>query len=606
MRWLVKYPAFTRFSMLSLLVVVGLALGMGYALSSLLTRAVSEWEWQNTAALVRRETNIAGLGRLFTDPDAGRDRDRWAAFQQVLGTLPEVVRVKVWSRHAEILWSDEADIIGKRFPGNTDLQRALAGAVEVEIKELRKSEQKYERLKFRTLAEIYVPIPGDAGEVVGVVEIYKTPERLLATIQWGNLVIWTISLSGGALLYGVLLPLLTQVYRRQVQEETLRAHAARLEAEIEQRTHEFLQVQKMQAVGLLAGGIAHDFNNLLTVIIGRTQILQEREDIDARTRRDAGLVLGAAERAAGLTRQLLAFSRKQLLERRPLDLNRVVADMTQMLRQLIGEHIDVVVIPSTEDAWVHADRAQIEQMILNLVVNARDAMPHGGRLTLTTARVDGGVEFVVSDTGVGMDAATQQRIFEPFFTTKEAGRGTGLGLSTVYGVVEQHRGHISVDSAPGRGTTFRILLAAADPTAVAAAARQVGASPRGAETVLLVEDEPDVRALARDILVDHDYKVLVAEDGAEAIHLATGHAAAIDLLLTDIVMPKVGGWEVARRLRESHPEARALFMTGYTDLPSDPSRPVLSKPFTAPALLRAVREILDAPPAGQPEPAASR
>jgi signal transduction histidine kinase/CheY-like chemotaxis protein len=610
MLWKLKDPAFTRFSVLCLVVIVALALGMGYALSSLLTRAVSDWEWQNTAALVRREVRIAGLARLFVDGGGARGRERWADFQEVLATLPEVVRVKIWSRDAEILWSDEAHIIGRRFPGNTDFEAALAGEVRVEIKALRKSEQTYERLKFDTLAEIYVPILGDDGGVVGVVEVYKTPERLLATIRWGGLVIWVISLSGGALLYGVLLPLLTQVYRRQVEEETVRAHAARLEAEVEQRTHELLHAQKMQAVGLLAGGIAHDFNNLLTVIIGRTEVLRRREPADSRTHRDAGLILEAAESATNLTRQLLAFSRKQILERRLLDLNGVVADMTQMLRQLIGEHINVVVYRSADRAYVNADRAQLQQVVLNLVVNARDAMPHGGTLTLSTTRANGSVELVVTDTGIGMDAATQQRIFEPFFTTKEAGKGTGLGLSTVYGVVQQHGGRLSVDSAPGRGTTFRIVLPEADPAAVPAGSRTGPTDPRGSETILVVEDEPQVRALACDVLIEHGYTVLVAENGAAALALAAGHRGPIHLLLTDIVMPEVGGREVARRMPRTHPEARTLFMTGYTDLPADPSHRVMVKPFTSSVLVRAVREALDAPlpvttaTADEPEPAA--
>jgi two-component system cell cycle sensor histidine kinase/response regulator CckA len=610
-----RHPLFTRVSLLSLGVVVVLALAMGYALSSLLTRAVSEWEWQNTAALVRREVQIAGLARIFTHPGGREERQRWGAeFQRALTTLPEFARVKVWSRDAEVLWSDEPDLIGQRFPNNDELRRALAGDVEVEIEAVNKSEQKYERLTFKTLAEIYVPILGGDGRVLGVVEVYKTPERLLGTIRTGRFVIWAISLSGGALLYAVLLPLFTQVYRRQVEEETLRVHAARLESEVEQRTEQFMQAQKMQAVGLLAGGIAHDFNNLLTVIIGRTEVLCGRLAADTPVRRDAALILTAAERAATLTKQLLAFSRKQILERRVVDVNAVVSDMSQMLRQLIGENITVVVTLAPDACCVHADRAQLEQMILNLVVNARDAMPNGGQLILATGHVeretasdDGAspdpghyIELVVSDTGAGIDPAMQARIFEPFFTTKEAGKGTGLGLSMVYGVVKQHDGHVTVDSAVGRGTTFRILLPRIDVTARTAMMSSVPAS-RGSETILVAEDEPEVRALARDILVQQGYTVLVAEDGAAALRVAEARSGSIELLLTDIVMPKLSGWELARRATALHPEAKVLYMTGYTEIPPRPSSRVLLKPFTPYALAQAVRETLDSP---HPPPAA--
>jgi signal transduction histidine kinase len=301
MRWL-THPMFTRFSLLCLVVVVALALAMGSALSSLLTRAVSEWEWQNTAVLVRREVEREGLQRIFTESGL-EARERWGrALSATITTLPEVVRAKVWSRDAEILWSDQAGLIGQRFAGNGEFQRALAGTVEVEIKRLGKSEQRYERRTFGTLAEIYVPIFGPDGGVLGVVEVYKTPDRLLNTIGWSRIVIWAISLAGGAMLYLLVLPLLLQVYRRGVEEEMLRRHATRLEAEVEQRTQQFMQAQKMQAVGLLAGGIAHDFNNMLTVINGRAQVALGRRPGDPGVRQDAEAILEAVERASGLTR----------------------------------------------------------------------------------------------------------------------------------------------------------------------------------------------------------------------------------------------------------------------------------------------------------------
>ena len=593
---LLKHPVITRFSLLCLLGTVVLGLGMGYAISALLTRAVSEWEWQNTAALVRREVQREGLQRIFSASADRGSQERWGrALSATITTLPEVVRVKVWSREAEILWSDEPGLIGQRFAGNDELQGALAGEIEVEIKQR----------AFGTLAEVYVPIVGGGGRVLGVIEVYKTPDRLQNTIRWSRIVIWAISVVGGAMFYLVLLPLLMQVYRRQVQDEMLRQHAARLQEQVEHRTQQFMQAQKMQALGLLAGGIAHDFNNMLTVIFGRAQVLLDRLPKDARARQDADAIGEAAERAAALTRQLLAFSRKQLLERCTLDLNSVIADMAKMLRRLIGENITVVTALAQSAAWVNVDRGQLEQVILNLAVNARDAMPGGGQLTLTTESVDSDgadalpsgrfVALVVSDTGVGMDAATQERIFEPFFTTKPVGAGTGLGLATVYGVVEQHGGHIAVDSAPGRGTTFRVYLPSMDEPAPQAVMPLV--MPRtGSETILVAEDDPAVRALATDMLREHGYTVLAAADGEEALLVAECHAAPIHLLLTDVMMPRMNGLELARAFGSIRPHARVLYMTGYAEMPAAADGIIVQKPFSVFVLMDAVRRALEAAP----------
>ena len=601
---LLEHPVFTRFSLLCLLGILALGLGMGYAISALLTRAVSEWEWQNTAVLVRREVEREGLQRIFTESGDRAAQERWGrALSATITTLPEVVRVKVWSRDAEILWSDQPGLIGQRFPDNDELHGALAGHVEVEIKRLGKSEQRYEQRISDTLAEVYVPIVSRAGGVVGVIEVYKTPERLLNTIRWSRMVVWAISLAGGAMLYLVLVPLLTQVYRRQVEQEMLRQHAARLQEQVEHRTQQFMQAQKMQALGLLAGGIAHDFNNMLTVIFGRAQVLLDRLPADGRARYDADAIGEAAERAAALTRQLLAFSRKQLLERRTLDLNSVVVDMATMLRRLIGENITVVTALAHSAAWVNVDRGQLEQVVLNLAVNARDAMPGGGQLTLATDNVesDGAdalpagpfVALVVSDTGIGMDAATQERIFEPFFTTKPVGEGTGLGLSTVYGVVEQHGGHIAVDSAPGRGTTFRVCLPRVEEPTLEPPAPP-GIPRTGSETILVAEDDPAVRALAGDMLRAHGYTVLTAADGEEGLRVAEHHPAPIHLLLTDVMMPRLNGLELARAFVDVRPRARVLYMTGWAEMPSVGDAVIVHKPFSIFALMDAVRRTLEA------------
>jgi CheY-like chemotaxis protein len=370
----------------------------------------------------------------------------------------------------------------------------------------------------------------------------------------------------------------------------------------------------MEAVGRLAGGIAHDFNNLLTVVTGRVELLLRRLPPGEPVRRDLELIKKTGDRAAMLTRQLLAFSRKQMLQPKVLDLNGIVAGVVQMLQRLIGEDIDLVTLLDPNLGPVRADPAQLEQIILNLAVNARDAMPQGGRLVIETANIDLDETFAavnpgatagphvllqVSDTGAGMSPEVQAHIFEPFFTTKDVGKGTGLGLATVYGIVKQHDGYITVESTPGAGATFRIYLrrieeAPRDAEVGAAASRAV----TGSETVLLVEDEDGLRELAREILTAAGYKVLVAAGPVEGLELAGRHGGPIHLLLTDVVMPQMSGRELADRLVPEHPGMRVLYMSGYTDDAIvhhgvlDPGTVLLPKPFTPDALTRKVREVL--------------
>jgi PAS domain S-box-containing protein len=375
------------------------------------------------------------------------------------------------------------------------------------------------------------------------------------------------------------------------------------------------QSQKMEAIGRLAGGVAHDFNNLLTVITGYTELLLEQLRDDAR-RADVDEIRKAAERAASLTRQLLAFSRRQVLAPRMIDLNEVVTRMETMLRRVIGEDIELVTVLGKGLGAVRADPNQLESVIVNLAVNARDAMPEGGRLTLETARVQIGetysrqhlsmppgpyVMLAVGDTGVGMDAATRAHLFEPFFTTKEQGKGTGLGLSTVYGIVKQSGGHIWVYSEPGHGTTFKIYLPRVNVEADAVADRpDAGELPHGHGTVLLVEDEDLVRNLTREILERHGYSVLVTRHAAEALAVARSHAGHIDLMLTDMVMPGLGGRELADRIRATRAEMKILYVSGHTergiirDGVLDPAAAFLQKPFTPEALVRKVHDVLTA------------
>jgi PAS domain S-box-containing protein len=381
----------------------------------------------------------------------------------------------------------------------------------------------------------------------------------------------------------------------------------RLEAELRQS-------QKMEAIGRLAGGIAHDFNNLLTVISGRSELLLHRLRPDDPVRRDVELIKRVGERAATLTRQLLAFSRKQVLQTRVLALDTVVADLEPMLQRLIGEDMELVTTVAPGLGRVQADPAQIEQVVLNLVVNARDAMPTGGRVTIALADVELDAAFVaanpsatpgphvvlaVGDTGNGIPPEVQPRIFEPFFTTKEPGKGTGLGLAMVYGIVKQHEGTIVVHSDPGCGTTFRVYLPRVDaPAATTLAPAPAGTATR-AGTILLVEDEDDVRDLAREILAVDGFTVLEAATPGEAIRAAERHAGVIDLVVTDVVMPQMSGRELAGRLLERRPTTRVLYISGYSEDAIaqhgvlDAGTTLLAKPFTPDDLRRTVAAMLE-------------
>jgi two-component system cell cycle sensor histidine kinase/response regulator CckA len=381
---------------------------------------------------------------------------------------------------------------------------------------------------------------------------------------------------------------------------------------VEEQLH---RSQKLEAVGRLAGGVAHDFNNILTAILGYSDLtLRTLEDNDS-ARHKIEEIQRAAKRAASLTQQLLAFSRKQVLQPKVLDLNSIVTDMDRMLRRLIGEDIDLVTILEPQLGRVRADPGQIEQILMNLVVNSRDAMPAGGKLTIETRNmyldesyaqthltVQPGqyVMLAVSDTGVGMETEIREYIFEPFFTTKEKGKGTGLGLSTIYGIVKQSGGNIWVYSEVGHGTTFKIYLPLVDESLSIEPAVIATQVAKGSETILMVEDEGSLRELIREILEQGGYKVVVACDGREALSAGLEFDGAIDLLITDVVMPELNGRELAEHLTRNCSKVQVLFMSGYTDDAVvrhgvlEEGAYFLQKPFTADALLRKVREILDA------------
>jgi PAS domain S-box-containing protein len=378
-----------------------------------------------------------------------------------------------------------------------------------------------------------------------------------------------------------------------------------------------LQSQKLESIGRLAGGIAHDFNNLLTAITGYAELSLETLPANAREREDQIAIATAAQSAAKLTRQLLAFARRQTIEPHVFSPNELLLDIDRLLRRLIGEDIDLVTLPASDLGMIRADPGQIEQVLVNLAVNARDAMPDGGRLTIETAnvvldeeygRVHVGVApgqyvmLVVSDTGVGMDEAIKRYIFEPFFTTKGPGQGTGLGLATCYGIVKQHGGTIEVYSEPHQGTAFKIYLPRVEGASDRLPPPQPSEAviPRGTERILLVEDEAGVRSLSARILSDLGYAVLEAADGEEALRIAQARAdVRIDLLLTDVVMPKLGGRQLAEHMAAIHPGVKVLFISGYTQGAVGPHSRLdrhvafLPKPFTAVALARKVREMLD-------------
>ena len=413
---------------------------------------------------------------------------------------------------------------------------------------------------------------------------------------------------------------LAAAIRRELAEaeaNRLRREAERVRLEDAGRLElQLVQAQKMEAVGLLAGGVAHDFNNLVTAIRGYGELALRRMEPQSPLRHYVEENVKAGDRAAGLTRQLLAFSRKQLLQPRVLDLRAVVDEVQNLLHRLIGEDIELVTVHAPALGPVRADPVQMEQVLMNLAINARDAMAQGGRLTIETADVDldqpavrqgvavpAGryVRITVRDTGHGMDAETRARAFEPFFTTKEVGKGTGLGLATVYGIVKQSGGFVWVDSEPGRGTTFEICLPRADAAEEAPAPLPAASPlPRGAGTLLIVEDEAGVRELLQELLESAGYKVLAADRPSVALRVAEAFSGPIHLLVSDVVMPEMTGPELARRLGERRPDTRALFLSGYTSgvvadkgyLGGDEQ--FLQKPFTADALETKVREILEA------------
>jgi signal transduction histidine kinase len=403
---------------------------------------------------------------------------------------------------------------------------------------------------------------------------------------------------------------LVPAVRRAMQEVEERAQCRQMEAQ-------FIEAQKMEVIGQLAGGVAHDFNNILGVILGYNDLLASDLPPDSPLRKNTELIRHALERATGLTRQLLVFSRKQIVQPVVLDLNDVVKDLDKMLQRLIDENIEMTIVPGKQIGRIKADPGYVGQVLMNLVVNARDAMPNGGKLSIATNNVTLDENYVrahtgaipgdcvmlsVSDTGTGMTAEVKAHLFEAFFTTKPKGKGTGLGLATCQTIVQQSGGHIGVYSEVGKGTTFKIYFPrVGQPLDVAARPIQTGLVPRGTETLLVVEDEPDVRRLACDVLEAQGYEVLRASNGRHALHVAREHKGSpIRLVITDVIMPLMGGKVMADWLKTTYPDLKILFTSGYTDDAIahhgvlEAGVEFLPKPYTPATLARKAREMLDA------------
>ncbi len=501
------------------------------------------------------------------------------------------------------------------------LQKGVPDTMAVQKYDIRRPEAEGGGFEERHWSPVNTPVFGPGGEIRYIIHrVEDVTEFVFLKRQGSEQTKLTEELKARAE------QMEAEVFLRaqEVQEANRRLQQAHdeLELRVAERTSELMktqaqlvQAQKMEAVGRLAGGIAHDFNNLLTAISGYSDFLLGALGPDDPKRADVEDIKKAGQRAASLTRQLLAFSRQQILEPRVLDVNVVVSDTEKMLRRLIGEDITLSTSLAEDVSRIKADAGQITQVLMNLVVNSRDAMPQGGKITIETADVELGEDYcrehvevrpgpyvmiAVSDNGSGMEPKVLSRIFEPFFTTKEQGKGTGLGLSTVYGIVKQSGGSIFVYSEPGKGSTFKVYLPAVSGSPEPAHAGPAVRSLSGTETVLLVEDDEMVRKFVYRALVEHGYTVLKAETPEAALEISRKHKGEIDLLLTDVVMPHMHGAELARRVTAARPRSRVVYMSGYTDravVEQDllaKGTAFLQKPLTLEALTRKLREVLDA------------
>ena len=533
--------------------------------------------------------------------------------EQVL--VEATLEVTLWAPDGTITYSTDHTLIGEGADGSNqhELASALRGSSVRNVARLTGDQGSGKDVK---VVEAYVPVRLAPGPPAGVFQLYEDYAPVAADTRSSVTQVGTVLALALIALWASLFPILRRVTaalearNRRLSEQAATLARTLAERSAAQQAHlrseeQLRQSQKMDAVGRLAGGIAHDFNNLLLAINGYSELALARlNGPEAELRGAIEEVRAAGERATGLTRQLLTFSRKQVIQPTELDLNAVVAELSKMLGRIVGEHLELVLELDSALDRVRADRGQLEQILMNLAINARDAMPGGGVLRIVTASAvlaEGRhVALTVADTGIGMDDETKKRIFEPFFTTKGPGKGTGLGLATVYGIVEQNAGSIVVESEPGRGTAFTIYLPAATGAATAEAGAEdgaPGADTGGTERILLVEDDVAIRKLVARTLAMHGYDVTSAEDAHEALELVDRHGQ-LDLLLTDVVMPEMNGRELARRVAARRPGVRVLYSSGYAGEQGegdvDDGHAFLQKPYALPALLAKVREVLDA------------
>jgi two-component system NtrC family sensor kinase len=604
-----RLPVGARFAVVSFACVVTFAVTMGLALSWLLTRAVTEWEWDNTAALVQHEAEQAGLPALFDATPDALTRERWGReLPRLRARVPETVRVKVWDRHARVLWSDEPRLIGRQFPDNRELREALEGRVSVEVKPPSGREHTYEHGRFTALAEVYVPIlQSGTTDVVGVIEVYKNPARLLATIQRGRLVIWTISLAGALGLYLVLVPLVRQMYGREVRQATLRAHTERLEQEVADRTRELeaqrnalYHAEKMAAMGQLLAGVAHELNNPLATIVGYTELLQRKFGVgplaDIHDK-----IAKAAERCSRIVRNFLALARQYPPERQLVSLNEILDGAMELLAYPYKvDGVEIVRNVSDDLPALWADPHQLQQVVVNLLTNAHQALRlvQSPRQVILSTVYDAGRDRLileVADSGPGVPAEIQARIFEPFFTTKPPGQGTGLGLSLCRGIIEGHGGLIRVGSRPGQGAVFTLELPRNVPTgrADSVLADTDASLPRC--TILVVDDEPDVGELLADLLRMDGHQVDTVTGGAAALDRL--REQDYDVIFSDIRMPRLDGPALYAAIEHDRPDLarRVIFVTGDTmnpataELLARTGALVLSKPFALDEVQRVLR-----------------
>lgn len=583
-----------------------------------------EWEDRlhpEDAPRVRRqiETQVKKATPHFEMEYRMRHRDgsyRWILSQATLYTDADGKPERLAGSHIDITPRKEHEEMvresAERFRQMTDAMREVFWLVDVSTNKIDYISPAYEIVTGRTCESLYAD-PAGWVNMVHPEDREKVQKAFLDDSPNGIAIEYRIVKPDGAerWIRGRYIPI-----RDETGKVVRKCGAAEDITDQKRLEVQFQQAQKMEAVGRLAGGIAHDFNNLLTVINGYSQVILSTLAADDRNREPMQAIQDAGERAASLTRQLLAFSRQQVIRPEVVDLNSVIANMKGLLQRLIGEDVAIQCMLTEGEARIKADVGQVEQVVMNLAVNARDAMPRGGRLTITTSHLEVGsnqgppipevppgryVMLSVADTGCGMDADVRARLFEPFFTTKEPGQGTGLGLATVYGIVKQSEGFIQVQSEPGHGTTFHILFPRVDHEVPASAKDAWSRSdwPRGTETILLVEDQDQVRVMARDVLQAVGYQVLVAATPDEALRVCWDHFGTIDLLLTDVVMPGMGGRELLQKVSEIRASIKVLYMSGYTDdsivrhgvLTAEVH--FLQKPFSPLALARKVREVLD-------------